>query len=88
MSDLVLLEVVGNLPFLESFSLRAIGPHHMYAPEKSSSQSGGPRYFVALESLCITGSFFLIQHVLGLIDSPWLKSIEVSPVTDYVRSWP
>ena len=85
MSDFAVLEVLGTLPSLEKFTLTAIDPHPVHAPEKSSGQSEGPSYFVALESLCVTGSFFLIQHVLGFIDSPWLKSIEIYPVVDHVR---
>ena len=58
----------------------------MYDPESPNSQSGGPKYFDALESLCVTGSLYLIQRLLDFIDSPYLKSIEVYPVTVYSRS--
>jgi hypothetical protein len=82
MSDFGLLEVLGTLPSLENFTLKAIDPesHPAHAPEISNSRSEGPKYFDALESLCVTGSFFLIQHLLGFIDSPWLKSIKVFPI--------
>ena len=52
--------------------------HLQHAPENSNSQSGGLRYFDALESLDDTASFFLIRHLLGFIDSPCLKSIDIS----------
>ena len=81
MSNFALLEVLGTLPRLANLTLKVIDP-----PEDSSSQNEGQRYFVALESLSVTGSFFLIQHILGFIDSPWLKSIEVYPVINYVRN--
>jgi hypothetical protein len=74
-SDFTLCEVVGTLPFLASFTL-IIYPLAL-APANPNSRNGGPKYFEALESLCVTGSFFLIQHLLGFIDSPCLKSIEV-----------
>ena len=82
MDDFVLLEVLGTLPSLANFTLQAINPksHPARALENSNSQSGSPKYFEALESLCVTGSFFLIQHLLGFIDSPCLNSIEVYPV--------
>jgi hypothetical protein len=88
MSDFGLLEVLGTLPSLENFTLKAIDPasHPADAPEILNSQSGGPKYFDALESLCVTGSFFLIQHLLGFIDSPWLKSIKVFPIINRPRS--
>ena len=80
MSNFVLWEVLGTLPSLANLTLRAKDPRPAHAPENPSSQSGGPKYFDALERLCITGSFFLIQYLLGFIDSPCLKSIEVYPV--------
>ena len=82
MSDFGLWEVLGSLPLLANFTLQAIDPesHPTHAPQNSKSQSGGPKYFEALKSLCITGSFFLIWHLLGFIDSPCLKSIEIYPV--------
>jgi hypothetical protein len=77
MSDFALWEVVGTLPSLANFTL-AIPPEALaHAPENSNSRSGGPKYFEALESLCVAGSVFFIQHLLRLIDSPCLKSIEV-----------
>ena len=85
MSDFALWEALGTLPSLANFTLRAVDPHPM-PPETSSSQSGGPKYFDVLESLCITGSFFLIQRLLGFIDSPCLKSIKVYPDTNCVRN--
>ena len=86
MSDLSLLEVLGTLPSLENFTLRTNDPYPAYAPENSSSQTGGSKYFGALESLCVTGSFFLIQHLLGFIDSLFLKSIEICTVINPVRN--
>ena len=80
--DFVLWEVLGTLPFLSNFTLQAVNPssHPAHASESSNSQSGGPKYFEALESLYVTDSFFLIQHLLGFIDSPCLRSIKVYPV--------
>ena len=88
MSDFVLLEVLGTLPYLENLTLVANNPasYPAHAPENSNSQSGHPRYFEALESLRITGSFFLIRYLLGFIDSPCLKSIEIYPVVNQVRN--
>ena len=80
MSDLSLLEVLGTLPSLENLKLRTVDPYPAKSPENSSSQTGGSKYFVALESLSVTGSFFLIQYLLGFIDSLCLKSIEVHTV--------
>ena len=88
MSDFVLLEVLGTLPFLENLTLKAIDPasHPANAPENSNNQSGGSNYyFNALESLSVTGSFFFIQHLLGFIDSTYLKLIYVYPVLSLVR---
>ena len=81
MSDFVLWEVLGTLPSLAHLTLKAIDPssHPAHAPENSKSQSGGPKYFEALESLNVTGSFF-IQNLLGFIDSPRLDAITVYPV--------
>jgi hypothetical protein len=81
-SDFGLWEVLGRLPSLENLTLVVNDPatHPTHAPENSNSQSRGPRYFEVLESLCVTGSFFLIQHLLGFINSPYLKSIELYPV--------
>ena len=85
MSDFTLWEVLGTLPSLASLTLKATDPnsHPAHAPENSNSQSGAPKYFAALESLCVKGSFFFIQHLLGFIDSPCLKSIEVYSVIDH-----
>ena len=82
MRDFVLWEVLGTLPFLSNFTLQAVDPssHPAHASDNSYSQSGGPKYFEALESLCVTGSFFLIQHLLSFINSPCLRSIKVYPV--------
>ena len=92
----LLWEVLGTLPSLENLTLVANNPASLpsptptHAPENSncqSSQSGGPtgRYFEALESLHVTGSFFLIRRLLCFISSPCLKSIEVHPVINQVR---
>ena len=77
MSDFVLWEVLGTLPSLEDLTLIAFDPasHPAHASENSKSQSGDSKYFRALESLSIAGSFFFIQHLLGFVDSPCLKSI-------------
>ena len=85
MSNFILWEVLGTLPSLANLTLKAIDPVP-HAPEDSSRQSGGPKYFEALESLCVTGSFFLIQHLLCFIDSRCLKSIKVYPVINRVRN--
>ena len=82
MSDFVLLEVLGTLPSLENLILEAndFESHPAHAPENSNSQkfpqNGGRSYFEALEShgVSVTGSF-LIQYLLGFIDSPSLRSI-------------
>ena len=86
MSDFVLWELLGTLPSLANLTLKAINPasHPAHVPENSNSQTGGPKYFEALESLCVTGSFFLIQHLLGFIDSPCLKTIKFYPVINHV----
>ena len=81
MRDFSLWEVLGTLPSLENFTLESHPPyafHFQHAPENSISQSGGLRYFDCLESLDVTGSSFLIRHLLGFIDSPFLKSIDTS----------
>ena len=82
MSDFGSLEFLGTLPSLANLTLMAFDPasHPAHAPGNSNSQSGGCKYFDALESLSIMGSFFLIQHLLGFIDSPCLKSINVFTV--------
>jgi hypothetical protein len=84
MSDFTLWEVLGTLPSLEHLTLDAIDPasHPAHAPANSNSQSGGPKYFEALETLSVTGSFFFIQHLLGFIDSPCLTTIRAYPVVD------
>ena len=88
MSDFGLWEVLGTLPSLKNLTLRAVDPasHPAHAPENSNSQNGGCKYFGALESLSVTGSFFFIQHLLCFIDSPCLKSINASPVIKLVRN--
>ena len=82
MMDFTLWEVLGALPSLENLNLVVNDPPSQptHAPENSNSRYGGPRYFEALESLRVTGSSFLIRHLLGFIDSPCLKSIEIYPV--------
>ena len=84
MSDFALWEVLGTIPSLANLTLKAMDPgsHPAQAPDDSNSQSGVFKYFEALESLSVTGSFFLIQHLLDFIDSPCLKSINVYPVID------
>ena len=83
-------EVLGTLPSLENLTLEAYDPasHPAHAPENSNSRSGNLRYFdaLAMEKLKISGSVFLIQHFLGFIDSPCLKSIQMSSVIDRVRN--
>ena len=84
MRDFTLWEMLGALPFLANLTLKATDPksHPAHAPEESNSQSGVPKYFYALENLCVTGSFFFIQHLLGFIDSPCLTTIKVYPVVN------
>jgi hypothetical protein len=92
MSDFALWEVLGTLPCLENLVLRAVDPasHPAHSQDLENSygrsKDSDATYFDALESLRVTGSFFLIQHLLGFIDSPCLKSIEVYPVIDHVRN--
>ena len=82
MTDFSLCEILGTLPSLENLALETYDYrsafHPPRAPEDSNSQSGGLRYFDALESLHVEGAFLLIQRLLGFIDSPCLKLIEVS----------
>ena len=81
MSDFVLWEVLGTLPSLADLTL-AIDPRcHPAAhdSENSNGQSGVTKYLYDLENLCVTSSFYLIQHLLSSIDSPCLKSIKVHP---------
>ena len=84
--DFSLWEVLGTLPSLENLTLvdndPASASHPRHDPENSNSQCGGLKYFDALESLEVTGSIFLIQHLLGLINSPCFKSIEVTVFED------
>jgi hypothetical protein len=94
MSDFTLLEVLGTLPSLADLTLKAIDPashpaHDAEIPENSNHQSasGGPKYFEALETLSVTGSFFFIQHLLGFIDSPCLATIRAYPVIDSDSDW-
>jgi hypothetical protein len=83
MSNFDLWKVLGTLPSLADLTL-SIDPtcHPTHVSENSNGRSGVPKYFYALENLSVTGSFFLIQHLLSSIDSPFLKSIEVYPVDD------
>ena len=91
MTNFSLFEVLGTLPSLENLTFVANNPasrptpRPTPVPENQNSQSGGPKYFEALESLRVTGSFFLIRRLLGFISSPCLKSIEVLPVISQVR---
>ena len=82
MSDFALWEVLGTLPSLQSLTLEAIDPGSHPAHETMTEESShrGPKYFEALETLSVTGSFFFIQHLLGFIDSPCLATIKVYPV--------
>jgi hypothetical protein len=83
-ADFSLWEVLGTLPSLENFTLEVEHEFHpAHTPENSNSQNGGLRYFEALESLCVTGSFFVIEHLLGFINSPCLKSIELYPTINH-----
>jgi hypothetical protein len=87
LSDFTAWEVLGTLPSLANLTLTAIDPalasgwHHAHATENSNSQTrshiGGTKYFDALESLSVTGSFPFIQHLLSFIDSPCLTTIKV-----------
>ena len=88
MSDFGLWEVLGTLPSLKNLTLKAVDPasHPAHARQNSNSQSGGRKYFDALESLSVTGSFFFIQHLLSFINSLCLKSIYASPVIKFVRN--
>ena len=83
MDDFGLWEVLGTLPSLTKLNLD-INPsyHPAHDPENSNGHSGDSNHFDALEILFITGSFFLIQHLLGFIDSPYLKSLALYPVID------
>ena len=87
MIDSSLWEILGTLPSLKTLTLKANDPesHPVHAPENSNSQSG-LKYFTALEDLNITGSIFLIQHLLNFIDSPFLKSICVYPFINRVHN--
>ena len=84
MNDYALWEVLGTLPSLADLTLEANDPasHPTLFSENSNRKSGVRKYFEALESLSVTGfiKFFLIQHLLGFIDSSCLKSIKVSTV--------
>ena len=81
MTDFSLWEVLGTLPFLENFSMVVDDPEYLpaHVPKDSNDQSSGLRHFEALESLHVRSPFYLIQHLLGFIDSPCLKLIEVFP---------
>ena len=82
-----LWEVLGTLPSLADLTLESNDLTSFFypaqAPENSNRKSGGRKYFDALESVSIKGFIksFLIQHLLGFIDSPYLKSIKVSTAT-------
>ena len=78
--NFVLWEALGTLPTLEDLTLVDHSPLLLHVSENSNSQSGGPRYFEALESLCVTSSIHFIRHLLNFIDSPCLKSIKIDPV--------
>jgi hypothetical protein len=89
-NDFALCEVLGTLPRLAKLVLTAVDPasHPAQGLEDSNgmSKDSDAKYFDALNVLQVTGSFFLIQHLLGFIDSPCLKSIEVYPVINHVRN--
>ena len=84
------------MPSLATLSVKVVGSdpagvsHPTHAPQNSKTQthrSLGPKYFEALESLCLSrGSFSLIRHLLDTIDSPCLESIKVNPDINYVRN--
>jgi hypothetical protein len=77
-NDFTAWEVLGTLPSLANLTLNA--KDHAHAAKNSNSQtwsdSGGPKYFDALERLSVTGPFLFIQHLLGFIDSPCLTEIK------------
>jgi hypothetical protein len=81
-NDFLLREVLGTLPSLANLTL-AINSA-VYVAENSTRENEGPKRFSALESVCVTGPFGLIQHLLDFIDSPNLKSIEVYPAIKYI----
>ena len=88
---MVLWEVLGTLPSLADLTLLALkaidtASHFAHVSEKSHRQSEGPKYFDALEKLNVTGPFFLIQHLLGFIDSQCLKRLEVFADDNRVRN--
>ena len=58
-SDFALWEVLGTLPSLANLTLTVSDPASHPAPENSKSRSRRVKYFDALESLSVTGSFFL-----------------------------
>ena len=66
MTDFSLWEVLGTLPFLKNFTMEVDDPESLpaHAPENSNRQSGGLRYFDALESLRVTGPHNLEDLVL------------------------
>ena len=86
------VKVLGTFPSLASLTLLTASDdptsHLANTPEGSKSRSEGPKYFNALEDICVTGSFILIQHLLGFIDSPILSSISVYPIFFRNRSDP
>ena len=85
MNDFGLWKVLGTLPYLANLTLDIDPTCHPAHDENSNSQSGDPKYFDALETLSFTGSFFLIQHFLGFIDSPYLESLSLYPVIDHLH---
>ena len=85
MSDFVLSEVLGTLPSSLAnltFTIRLVCHPAAHYSENSNCESRVPKKIYALENIFVTGSFFLIQHLLSSIDSPSLKSIEVYPDND------
>jgi hypothetical protein len=84
MSDFTLLGIIGTLPSLANLTLKAVDPasHPAHDAENINHKSGSPKHFEALESLCVKGFFFLIQHLLGFIDSPCLTTIVIYPVVN------
>ncbi|KAF8801972.1 hypothetical protein BYT27DRAFT_7261408 [Phlegmacium glaucopus] len=75
-------EVIGTLPSLVNLTLKVINsqagrpPGWQHLWEGSNNGDRGPKHFNALETLHVTTFFHLIRHLLKLIDSPCLKSIQ------------
>ena len=55
-------------------------------PRTPPENSNGPKYFNTLESLCVTGSYFLIHHLLGYIDFRCSKLIDINQDLDGFRN--